>query len=128
MTFNRIASKQFWHEEHVNRKTNWDVCPPPDFISLLFHSLFYWLTSMKYQNEQDKNRRRPLTPASRFFVFFWVSIEHQYSLNPKENGSQTRPIKSLHDINTVANTANDIRGAECVLVSGAIRMGRRNLV
>lgn len=44
-----------------------------------FHSLFYWLTSMKYQNEQDKNRRRPLTPASRFFwvVFFglyWTSI------------------------------------------------------
>lgn len=68
---------------------------------------------MKYQNEQDKNRCRPLTPASRFF-FFVVSIEHQYYLNPKENGSQTRPIKSLQDINTAANTANDIRGAECV--------------
>lgn len=70
--------------------------------------------------------------ACKPFFFWWeaggVSIEHQYSLNPKENGSQTRPIKSLQDINTVANAANNIRGAECVLVSGAIRMGRRNLV
>lgn len=92
MTFNHITSKQFWLAEHVNKNKVffWDVFSPPVFF-ISFYSIFNWLMSMKYQMEECKNRHRPLTPTSHFLV----SIEYQYCSNPKEDASQTRPIKSL---------------------------------
>lgn len=94
-------------------KTLGYVPPPRLFFSSSFYSFFHWLTSMKYQTEDGINRHRPLMPTSHFLV----SIEYQYFSNPKENASQTRPIKILQKINTVANTANGIRNATCVFVN-----------
>lgn len=40
---------------------------PSPFLYPPFHSIFNWLTSLKYQKQEDKNRHRPLTPTSDSF-------------------------------------------------------------
>lgn len=106
VTFKHITSKQFWHEEHVNTKTNGGINHTPHLFPQSFFFLFNWLTSMKSQMEEGINRFRPFMPTSHFLV----SIEYQFRSNSRENGRRMRPITTLRDINAPANTADGLKG------------------
>lgn len=91
LTLNHITSKQFWLAEHVNRKrkTPGRVSFPLILFPFISSSAGLCLWNSKWRRVKiDTDLSRPL-------VIFLVSIEYEYCSNPKEDGSQTRPIKSL---------------------------------
>ena len=58
-----------------------------------FCSILIWLTSVKHQMEEGKNRRRPLTPTCHFFALYWISILFKSQGGCQPNKTNPKPLK-----------------------------------
>lgn len=87
------------------KREHWDVISPLVFFSL--YSIFNWLTSMKYQMEEGKNRRRPLTLLAIFWSLLNINTVQIPRRMPAKRDRSKAPLRHKYSCNGAANSIRD---------------------